>query len=331
MGMGALIGGGASLLGGLLAGGGAPTAQSLAPPPNYYSPYAGQAATNAFQGIQGLPGQQTGQQFAPLAQQTGLNLYNNPYAQEFQQGAGTAGQLGQQAGLNQFGAGSLLAGGGAGLVGAAPQLLQMGFDPQGAFYKQAAGQLQDRTLANLANAGIGTTPYGQSVAGNVMGNFDLNWQNQALQRALMGAQGAGGALQQGGGALGAGTGLQAQVPGTFMTGAGLPYATYGQIGQGQLGGLGGAQGVIGGGQQLSQLPIQDYMNFLSGGQAAANNAANFGLQQNALGWNQAMQQNQATGQGLGMLASGLFGKSGAFPMSPGWGSGALSSIGSLFG
>jgi hypothetical protein len=323
MGIGAAIAGGASLLGGLF-GGNQPTASSVAPPPNYYSPYAGQAATGAFQGIQNMPGQQTGGVYAPLAQQTGLNLYNNPYAGMLQQGAGMAGQMGQAAGLNQFGAGNLINQAGGNLLSGVNPLLNMGFDPQGQLYQRTLGQLNDQTLANLANAGVGTTPYGQSVAGNVLGNFNIDWQNQQLQRALAGAQGAGGLAGAGAGALGAGTGLQATGAGTYLQGAGLPYSTYGQIGSGQLGGLTGAQNVIGGGQQLSQLPIQDYLNYLGGAQGAAQNAANFGLQQNALGWGQGMQQNQALGQGMGLLGAGLFGQKGVFP-------GATQGLGSMLG
>jgi hypothetical protein len=304
MGIGGALAGGASLLGGLF---GSAPAQNVQPPPNYYAPYAGQSIGSAFQDIQNLPGAQYGQQTAPLALQSGMNLYNNPFANQYQSAAQGAAGMGQAAGLNQFAGGGALGQAGQGMLGLAPQLAQMGFDPQNQLYQRSANQLQDQTLANLANAGIGQTPYGQSVLGNTMGNFNIDWQNQQLQRALSGAQGAGGAISQGGQSLGQMAALQGQAPQTYLGGAGMPYGTFGQIGQDQLANLQQLQQTVGGGQQLMQPQIQDYLGIGGAGQQAAQNQANFGLQQAGMQFGENQMLGRGIGQGLGMLGPSLFG------------------------
>jgi hypothetical protein len=304
MGIGGALAGGASLLGGLF---GSAPAQNVQPPPNYYAPYAGQSIGAGFQDIQNLPGAQYGQQTAPLALQSGMNLYNNPFANQYQSAAQGAAGMGQAAGLNQFAAGGALGQAGAGQLGLAGQLAQLGFDPQNQLYQRTQGQLQDQTLANLANAGVGQTPYGQSVLGNTLGNFNIDWQNQQLQRALQGAQGAGQAVSQGGQALGQMGALQGQAPQTYLGGAGLPYGTFGQIGGDQLGALQNLQQTVGGAQGLLQPQIQDYLGIGQQGQQAGQAAANFGLNQANLGFQENQALGKGIGQGLGMLGPSLFG------------------------
>jgi hypothetical protein len=145
-------------------------------------------------------------------------------------------------------------------------------------------------------------PYGAGLENKAMGDFNINWQNNLLARALAGAQGAGGLLGQAG--QGMNTGL-----GTMTSGASLPYTTFGGINANALGLL---QGYGQQGQQAAAIPqtqVQDYLAYLSGarGQQQANNQ---GIQIAQQGQQQQFAQNQALG---GQLGAGLAG------IGKGWG------------
>jgi hypothetical protein len=126
----------------------------------------------------------------PLFQQQ----MNNPYAGGFQQNANAAGHLyDQQVALAKGAAGRL--------YDAGTQMYQLGMDPRQSQYNMARDQLVDNTRAGEYARGISMTPYGAAVEGNVLGQFQNDWQNQQLQRAQMGLQGMEGAYR-GGSALG---------------------------------------------------------------------------------------------------------------------------------
>ena len=131
-------------------------------------------------------------------------------------------------------------------------------------------------------------------------------------------------MQQGaqtfGGVLGAGTGAAQTgisditgAPGTFAAGGMMPYNTAQAIGQNQYGALTGYQGI-------QQQPIQDYLNYMSGGTQAQGQAVNLWNAQAQNAQRQA-QMMQSYGQGLGSGLQGLstaYGKYGN-PFSSGWG------------
>lgn len=323
----AMVAGGAALAGGL-AGlfGGGNTANNVQLPPQFNMPNMGEAAGNAYSMIGSIPGAQYGGQFAPLAAGTGMNLYNNPYASLFQQGSGPAGGMGMAGGVNSFNAGGQLMQGGSGLLPYAGALETMGMDPQNALYSRTLGQVTDSTSANLANSGILNTPYGQSVLGNTTSNFNIDWQNQQLQRAISGVGGGAAALQGAAGAFQSGQGMQFAAPAQYLYGAGLPYSTYNTIGQGQLGGITGAQGAIGGSQSLYNPQISDYLSYLGAG----NTAGNVANQQSQVALNQAnasFNQNQIFGSQVG---AGLYGMGRAgFPSFGGFGGGGSSLYGNI--
>lgn len=298
--MGQLVAGGMSIYGAIT---GHDNASAVKLPGQWDPGWGNLAAANtgALSGIQNLPGANLGQTTLPMAQQTAQNLYNNPYAGGFQQGAGVASGLGQQGALNQYGAGGALGNLGFSQIPYAQSLYNMGFDPQQALYNRAAGQTQQGTLANLSNAGLATSPYGQGVLGNTMGNFNIDWQNQQLGRALQGAQGAGGVLQNAAGLVGQGAGMQAGAPGQFLAASGMPYGAYGQIGQGQFGALQGLQGIGQGAQNLAQQQVQDYLSYLGYGtqqQLANTQTAGLGLKQAGMTWDQNRQLGQDLGAGI---------------------------------
>jgi hypothetical protein len=290
--------------------------------PNYYIPTGLQTADQQWQGLQGnnyntYTGaglQQYGEQSldAQLANVTG-------YAPQLQQGANAAGAqygaLGQQLGAasgQEFGAGN--------------QLYQSAFDPQNALYNRSVQQLQDQTGATNSMYGLGSSAAGAGVANQALGNFNIDWQNQQLQRQLQGVQGMGQAYGQGQSLGAAGAGYTQQ-------GSQLPYQTAQQIAgaPGQLGGQYGSylQSNVYGPAQGIQGQAIPYMNYGQGAQSvpyqnatqgagAAGALVSQGI--NAIGNNPQVQQGLGNAfQNFMNPASGSFSGgdfSGAFNSSP---------------
>jgi hypothetical protein len=235
-------------------------------------------------------------------------LVHNPYAGGAQAGAITGGQLGMQTGLGAVGQGQ-------NLYGAGNSVLNTAFDPQQALYNRTLGQVEQQQNVQNANAGVASTPYGAGLTDYNIGNFNIDWQNQQLQRQLSGLQGAGQAYGQG-------AQLQQGGVGSYLQGSAVPYSTYGQIGGNQLAAL-GQYGQYG--QQASQLPqqqIQDYLSYLQGGTGAQQ--AN--TQTAGLGFGQEQAYTNLAGSGLSAFSRQYPG------LSPGigWGSsypGGFSSYG----
>lgn len=408
---------GVSALAGLF--GGSP-ASNVQLPPQWQMPGMNQAAGNASAGIGNLGSYgNVAQGTMPFGQSTFSNLYNNPFAQQYQSGAGTAGALGTNAALTGYGLGGALENSGFGLMGqggnlfgqgnqlfgqgsnlfgqgnqlfgqgsqlfgagqqfmgqAAPMfaggnaVLNTAFDPQNDLYNRTLQKVQDQTNVGLSQSGVGTTPYGAGIMADASKNFNIDWANQQLGRQVsgLGAAGsaygqganvfntgvgaigqgsslfgqggnlygqggslfnqggglyntAGGLMGQGSNMIGQGATLQGAAPGQFLQGAGMPYNTYQGIGQNQFGALGGLQGLLQGGQNINQVPIQDYLSYLGiGNSANANN-----LQQGQLALqqaNQGFQQNQTMGGQFGSALSG-FGNAprpGWLPQQSSWGS-----------
>lgn len=197
------------------------------------------------------------------------NLYAQPAAQY------GAGMMSTGAGLGMAGV-PMSMGGANQLYGAAGQVLNQAFDPQQALYNQTANQVSQQQQAANAMAGLGSTPYGASVAGNTMGNFNTQWQNQQLGRMTQGLSAAMPALQA------------------------APQMVYG-AGQ-ELGTLGQQM------YQAGQLPTQALLSNLTGQQqiqAGQNTAAATGLPAavSALGGGQTV-YGQALANLLGGTQSG---------------------------
>ncbi len=171
-------------------------------------------------------------------------------------------------------------------MGMGGQIANTAFDPQQALYNRTLQQTQDQTRSGLEARGMDNTPYGAGVEGQALNNFNIDWQNNQLQRQIAGGGAAGGLIGQG-------AGLQAGAPGQYLQASGMPYATSQGIGSGQLGTLGqlgqfGTQGA-----QIPQQQVADYLNYLgwgTGQQNAGNQAqlglGNFGLNQANQGFNQ---------------------------------------------
>ena len=305
-------------------------ASNVQAPQGFQLPGMGGAASGAFGGIQNL--QNTygglGGSVLPFAQQTASNLYNNPYAVQGQQGANFASGLGENAALTGFntgggliGAGQNIVGAGMGLLPYAQPILQAGFDPQNALYNRTLQRVQDQSNVNNAMSGVATSPYGAGLTNQATGNFNIDWQNNLLNRMSSAAGAAGGlvntgagAAQTGAGITGQGVGMMNQAPNQFVQSAMIPYATYSDIGTGQNQALSQLLGLGQSGANLSNLPIQDFLSYLGIGNQAnqvANQRFADQLKQNELGFNE-----------IGSLLSGGAGILGMIP-----GLGSLGSLG----
>ncbi len=154
--------------------------QAIAGATNASDVFSNQVAPFLQQGIPRLT------DFTNMEQGAATNLYgstgglmsavNNP-------AYGQAGQIGQQ-----------LAAGYGGAVpnamAAAGQVLNTSFDPQGSLYNRTAQQTQDQLGAFSGGRGTSGSPYAAGVAGDALNNFNIDWQNNQLNRQATGAQAA---------------------------------------------------------------------------------------------------------------------------------------------
>lgn len=74
------------------------------------------------------------------------------------------------------------------MMNQAGSIYSQGFDPQAALYGRSQQQLLDKSNAVNAMSGVAGSPYGASTTANALGNFDINWENQQLQRQMQAAQ-----------------------------------------------------------------------------------------------------------------------------------------------
>lgn len=205
-------------------------------------------------------------QLQPMSQSALMQAYNNPYAQSYQQGAGQVAQYGQQAGQQA--------------MGAANQLYQTSMDPQQALYDRTLNQIQQQARAANSAAGIGTSAAGVGLENQAVGNFNIDWQNQQLQRELQGAQGAGNVNNQ---ALN-------MMLGTY----GLPYQAGMAVPAGQQAALGQYTQAVGAYPAALNQQMNQAANYMGRGQAAQNAA----FQQQLLNAQAQNSQAAAIGQGI---------------------------------
>ena len=76
------------------------------------------------------------------------------------------------------------------------KMLTDAFDPQQALYNRTLQQVTDQTRSGEAARGVANTPYGAAAEGNALSNFNIDWQNQKLQREQSGLASAGNTFEQ---------------------------------------------------------------------------------------------------------------------------------------
>lgn len=154
----------------------------------------------AFQGLMGIDlggligaGQQAGSQYGDLSQLS--QLYS--------------GQLGQQA-QQQFGAGR--------------DIYNLARDPQNELHDYLQQQNVDQSRAASSARGIGMGANSAGLENDASRNFEMNWQQNLLNRAMSGLQGMGQANYMGGQDLSNSMALGALAPGYSMQSAQAPIA-----------------------------------------------------------------------------------------------------------
>lgn len=256
------------------------------PSPAYQYASPGTADAGALSGTQNLPNY--AQQNYPQVQAATQNITSGAYGAPAIQGAGNAA-------INA----------GNSVVPYATQALNAGFDPQNQAYNTGR-QVNDQTTAvNNAANGVSGSPYAAGVANTSDQNFDLNWQNQMLQRQQAGAGTAEGLLGTQGNSATTGANL--------LTGAA----------NNPLSALSSLNSAGGQATGVDQTMIQDFLSYLTGGTSASNAATG----QYSAEANAALGQQGVTNSGLGglgSLAGSLLGGSGIFSSG-----GALGGLGSL--
>lgn len=257
-----------SALGSMLAGmNKAPQGQQL--------PNTGNAAASLYSDIGGLTNPFSGLQ--PVAFDQLLAMMNNPELQQYMAGAGRSGQASTLAG-NQAGQGANL------LMQNAKALQASGMDPQQALYNKLRQQNADQTNVQNAQYGLTTSPFGAGVANQSNQNFNIDWQNQQLQRQLAAGQGINADVS-------GAQGLRQAGAQDYFAGGATPFNAYG-TGVGSVNNaLQQYMNMAGQGNQSQQQALQDWMQYLGLGNATA------GTNQNAY------QLNQGT---AGMYGAGLF-------------------------
>lgn len=284
-------------LGGLIGG-----ATSPANAPNlqsYQMPGVGQAANQ----YNSLLSQNVNPyaQYAPQYQQVYNQEFNNPYASGQQSAANTSGQQSTGVGSQEYGASSALNSSAMSLLPAIQNILTQSQDPQNALYNRTAQQTQDQSRVANAAAGTANSPYGAAVEGQNMNNFNIDWQNNALQRAMSGLQSASAGAQgatsiaQGAGNLG-----QSGAANTLQGGT-TPYATSMGQANNQTGALQQLMAGLTGGNAINQQTMNELNQYLSQafGQQNQQNQNNSGMYSNQLN-----QQNGASGFGA-LIGNGL--------------------------
>lgn len=97
------------------------------------------------------------------------------------------------------------------------QTANTAFDPQSALYNQELEQARQQANAAAAAGGLQGTPYGASTVADAVNQFNLNWQNNLLNRQIAGGQAAGADFQAAQAARAAGlTGAEALKQGAYQ-------------------------------------------------------------------------------------------------------------------
>lgn len=153
-------------------------------------------------------GQQAGGQYAQFAQ----------LLQQLQ------AQMQQQAGVATGAQGDLLAAG--------KQAFTTAQDPQQALQDRTQQRIVDASRAGTSARGLGMSPEGAGIENQAVSNFNIDWNNQQLQRLLAGLSGMGTAYgqagQQGqlvGADLTGAANFGSQVPGATLSSGAVPFQT----------------------------------------------------------------------------------------------------------
>lgn len=173
-------------------------ANAVAPPPG---PYGGSYTPPNLSGIANTTTNATNSLQNPLGAYTGQinNQLQTGIPQLQQIGQNAIGQIpgitgAYQNASNYANAGANFAANNAqGLATAGQQVWNTALDPQQALYNRTLNQITQQDNAQQAARGLTMSPVGQELSNQATSNFNIDWQNQQLQRQLSGLQGLGSA------------------------------------------------------------------------------------------------------------------------------------------
>ena len=293
-------------------------ANAVAPPPG---PYGGSytppnlsgianTTTNAINSLQNPLGAYTGQINSLL--QSGI-----PQLQQLGQNAiaqipGITGAY-QNASNYANAEANFAANNAQGLTAAGQQVWNTALDPQKALYNRTLNQITQQDNAQQAARGIGMSPIGQELSNQAVSNFNIDWQNQQLQRQLAGLQGLGSAY---GGATNmgvAGSNLVNSAAQNAYLGAALPVQLGNAALQTPLALLSNAYPLLNAGNAANAAQAGLGMQYMGVGQSGAGLGLNAAFGQApyaANGLNSLGQLGSQVGNGIANALSGI-GNSGA--------------------
>jgi len=239
--------------------------------------------------------------YAPQATSTFNAAYNDPYAAGYQSSANTAGSAYGTAGNTAINSAQGLTTAGNTAMTGANQVLNMGFDPQNALYQRTLQQLNDSTNAGQAARGITNSPYGSSVASTADSNFNIDWQNNQLQKAIQALSGyTSGVAGANADYTGANT-LATTGAGDIAKSGAIPFAASTDITNNQNAAMNQLLSVLGnsGAGSWDNNTLNQLMSYLQLGAGQSNQQANFDLKN----YQDSLAASQASQQGVGSLVS----------------------------
>ncbi|QTO49476.1 hypothetical protein [Burkholderia latens] len=222
----------APIVGGLVSGGSSPSVSGGGP--SYYVPTGLQHADQDWQNLLDQSGAVQSQiaGMIPYFQQAlgqGLNVGTNLYGTGYQNAANAAGTGYANASNALTGLGNLDLATQQQLLGAGRQVFNMGLDPQSALYDRTLNQLTQQTGVTNSMYGLGSSAAGAGVQNQALSNFNIDWQNNQLSRALQGLQGYTGAASTAGQYGQAGANALTQAPQYMLQSGQVPYQVAGSL------------------------------------------------------------------------------------------------------
>ena len=305
---------------GSLAGGGAPN------PPNlqtYQPMYTGTADQGAFLYAQRLNANNAYAENQPAYAKLEQAGYNNPYAAGAQTAANAAGAQYGQLGTTGMQSSNALNAGAMQLLPYVSQVENTAMDPQNALYNRTKQQVMDQAGVSNAQNGLTGSPYGAGVQNAANSNFNIDWQNNKLNRQISGVGAAATGLGAAGNAMNTAQSVGTNAAGSTGLAGEVPNAAYlKNIGNAlnALNQYGTSQTNANANTQIAQQDLQQYLN-------SGLNQSNAQAQLNQTSYNDQLAAANAQNSGITSLVNG--GMNALFGAAPSGGSsnGLLSSGG----
>lgn len=262
-------------------GGGQSSQYGAGTAPVYQPQNQGQFDTYYNQLIQQMMNNNPAANIYPQYQQYVSQIENNPYAAGAQTAANNAGAASTAVGNAAISNAGALTTAGNNILPYSQQILNTAFDPQDALYQRTLQQTQDQIRAGEASRGLALSPVGDALENQGLSNFNIDWQNNLLNRQTTGLTSAEGVNTNASGLFTDSANLGNAGVSAINSGGQLPTNTYTNNLANILNAL-NTQGSAGAATNaVPQQTLQDLLTYLGySNQAAgtANNAAYQGFQ-----------------------------------------------------